>query len=146
MCPSFPNSCLNAKEGDGSCNGVTSTRILSCMPWISIQKIYCRLYFTWGAFRSDNGILGPVVSKLNAYSGENLLICAENVFCCCDLDRGKTDLVDVFWVVLHLCIYQIHRGVCTTFEKFQMFLWPWNNIKVKLMTCKKRYCHCVSCV
>ena len=46
------------------------------------------------------GTLGQVVSKLHAYSGENLLISTENVPCYCDLDRGQTDVVDECWVGL----------------------------------------------
>ena len=46
------------------------------------------------------GPLGTVVSKLYAYSGKDLLISLENVYCCCELDGGQTDLVDVFWVGL----------------------------------------------
>ena len=56
--------------------------------------------FTGGVCRSKMGPLGPVVSKLHDYSGENPLFSIENVYCCCDLDKGQTFLVDVCWVGL----------------------------------------------
>ena len=45
----------------------------------------------------DMGPPGPMVSKQYAYPGENSLISIEIVYCHYDLDRGQTDLVDVFW-------------------------------------------------
>ena len=56
--------------------------------------------FTWGVHKSHIGPLRPVVSNLSAYSGENPLISIGKVYCCCDLDRGQTDLVDEYWVGL----------------------------------------------
>ena len=44
--------------------------------------------------------LGTVVPKIYPYSGENPLIFIENVYCCCDLDKGQTDLVNVCWLIL----------------------------------------------
>ena len=61
----------------------------------------CLVVFNRGVRRSDMGPLSPMVSKLHAYSVENLLTSTEKVYCCCDLDRGQTDLVGVCWVGLH---------------------------------------------
>ena len=68
------------------------------------------------------GPLGPVVSKLYDFSGENILICIENINSCCDLDRDQTDPVDVCGVVFNRCIYTPDKNlpnpkmsVCTTF-------------------------------
>ena len=64
----------------------------------------CLFIFSKGIHRSDMEALGPVVSKLRVYSGENPLNSTENVFCCSDLNRDQTDLVAVSWVVLQKMI------------------------------------------
>ena len=68
----------------------------------------------------------PSGIKLYAYSTENPLISIENVYRCCDLVRGQTDLIDVSWVVLQQYILNQDKNllnpkiiVCATYKTFK---------------------------
>ena len=70
-----------------------------------------------------------------------------------DLDRGKTDLVDVCWVVIQQLYPQSHKNltspkmtVCTNFKVSNMKTdydpgGLENKVKVKLVSCNHMSCH-----
>ena len=49
---------------------------------------------TTGVFTFPLLTVVAMTFKLYAYFGKIPLTSTENVHCCCDLDRGRTDLVD----------------------------------------------------